>query len=137
MSKTTMATDPLHLRRALLAPKAAPRTEYEYIVTLTRALKPKKLTEASATLTLRYIPDRLLLSPPALKKYAAAVEKEPHASLEALADLITGDLHNELIPLFLEVELVLEEDGTLHRVLRQERQPDWDNPGLLARLHLF
>jgi 7-cyano-7-deazaguanine reductase len=46
---------------------------------------------------------------------------------------VLDDLNNELVPRW--VELTVERDAPLpHRVVIEDRQPNWDNPQLMARL---
>jgi hypothetical protein len=132
-----MSGDPIHIRRALIAPEAAPARAAPYLVELERTLTCPAISKQPVLLCLRYMPEKWTIPPAALKRYLAACEKEKPPSLELLGDMLVSDLHNELIPFFLEVELSYEEDGMRHRLLRQERQPDWEDDPLLKRLDHF
>lgn len=125
-------SDDVLKRRALLNPAPAPGRPYDYVVELRQPLFAR--TKNPITLVIRYVPEKFILAPERLNAYLKQSEKMPHDSIEALADRMLSDLLNELIPFWVEILLEQQEGEVLHRVLREERQPDWDNPSLLARL---
>jgi hypothetical protein len=130
-------SDPVHTRRALIVPEAAPARAAPYLVELERSLACPAISKQPILLRLRYMPEKWAITPAHLKRYLAACEKEKPPSLEILGDMLVSDLHNELIPFFLEIELSYEAGGTRHRLLRQERQPDWEDDAILNRLSHF
>ena len=85
----------------------------------------------------RYVPDKLLLEPSCLGDYFHALTQPEWPTLEAMALAMRDDLGNEVIPRWIEI-VVSPARASLetarHSVLVEERQPQWDNPNLLARL---
>lgn len=112
-------------RRALLAGAANPGTHLDYLVTLS-------VEVGSAKVRLRYVPDRLILAPGALAVYATQLGGPP-MSPERLAITVLDDVNNEIVPRW--VEVTIEAIGTeRHVVAVADRQPNWSNPALMARL---
>jgi hypothetical protein len=130
-----IATTPRN-RRHLVATLPNPDPGSDYVVrfdvetTPSFALGPLKFIA-------RYVPDRLLLDPSCLSDYLHALTQPDWPSLEALAVAMRDDISNEVIPRWIEI-LVSPSDASLkiarHSVLVEDRQPQWDNPRLLARL---
>lgn len=128
-------TAPRH-RRHLVAIVPNPDPGSDYVVrfdvetTPSFALGPLKFI-------VRYVPDRSLLDPSCLSDYLHALTQPNWPSLEALAVAMRDDISNEVIPRWIEI-LVSPSDASLeiarHSVLVEDRQPQWDNPRLLARL---
>lgn len=116
--------DTLHARRARL--KMIPAaTRHFAIVTL-------NVSFGAYSMRLRYVPDRDLMDPDALGAYVRAVAIDGQTP-EALAEMILEDINDQLIPCWLDV--TLRRDGTVgHEVRIEDRQPRWDDKGLLARL---
>ncbi len=117
-------SDPTAQRRARLATAENPARRLDYLVVLKGQLGDGRPVE------LRYVPDRVILAPQALDHYLAALRP---AGLEALVGTMLGDLNNELVPRWVAVALA---DGE-HRVIAEDRQPNWNNPELLAHLAPF
>jgi len=116
--------DSLHARRARLK-TAASATRHFAIVTL-------DATFGAFSMRLRYVPDRDLLDPEALGDYVRAVDVDGQTP-EALAEMILEDINDQVIPCWLDV--TLRRDGTItHEVRIEDRQPRWNDKGLLARL---
>jgi len=86
----------------------------------------------------RYVPDKLLLKPSCLGDYLHALTQPQWPSLEAVALAMRDDFGNEVLPRWIEI-LVSPSEASLeiarHSVLVEDRQPQWDNPNLLARLN--
>ncbi len=83
-------------------------------------------------LTIRVVPDRLILESAGFVQYLAE-PPDGVPSPESLAMAVLDDLNNELVPRW--VEVTVERDAPLpHRVVIEDRQPNWDNPQLMARL---
>lgn len=123
--------DPTAERRARLATTENPARRLDYLVVLKgRLVLPKGRPGDDRPVELRYVPDRVILAPRALDAYLAAL---PPDSLEALVATVLADLNNELVPRWVAVALA---DGQ-HRVIAEDRQPNWDNPELLAHLAPF
>lgn len=94
---------------------------------------------ATISISLRYVPGKLVMDTEALGIYLCNVDLEENQSLEALAALILDDLNNELVPRWIQVILIADDRGLDrgHRVLLEDRQPKWDNPTLLSRISGF
>ena len=78
----------------------------------------------------------MLLKPEALKAYLDAVGALEWTHLESLGLSILSDLNNELVPRWVQVAVSSTSAGMNHRVTLEDRQPRWDNPGLLARINV-
>lgn len=114
------------MRRELLGTLPSPDARHDYLVELRGEPMP------GTRLTLRLVPDRLVLEPASFAAYLAGFAGFDGGP-EALALTLLDDLNNELVPRW--VELSVERDSPLpHRVVIEDRQPTWDNPQLLGRL---
>jgi len=87
---------------------------------------------------LRYVPDRAILNPASFASYLNALGGLEWSSLEDVAQAMLNDINNELIGRWVQVSVLatgeLEDGVDGHEVLLEDRQPNWDNPGLLSRL---
>jgi len=114
----------LHVRRARLKTTAS-ATRHFAIVTLNADF-------GAFSMRLRYVPDRNLLDPQALGDYLRTVAVDGETP-EALAEMILEDINDQVIPCWLDV--TLRHDGAVtHEIRIEDRQPRWDDKGLLARL---
>ena len=127
-------------RRGHLVTLANPSPRLDYVVIHEGTLR----TEAPArqiALALRYVPDRLILAAEALEAYFALLSAEPWSSLEEIAAAVIEDLNNQLLARWVQVTFSARPGPSgrheAHRVLLEDRQPDWDNPSLLTRLKLL
>jgi hypothetical protein len=84
--------------------------------------------------TLRYVADRLVLTPESFLNYLRMRARDANEILpEALAVSIAEDVANELVPKWLQVSV--HAAGPLaHTVTVEDRQPGWDHPTLLRNL---
>lgn len=127
-------------RRALLETQPNPDTGHDFVVTM-RGTVSGLFAHGRATVTLRYVPDRSLLSPSSLEGYLKTIGELDWSSFEGAATVIRDDLNNEIVPRWLQVSL--QAPGDTHRIVRhhdillEDRQPKWDNPSLLSRLKLY
>ncbi|CAO3434273.1 hypothetical protein [Azospirillum doebereinerae] len=113
------------MRRERLTTAPSPDSRHDFLVEL------RGEPAAGTRLTVRLVPDRLVLEPAGFAAYLT--ELEGTAGLEALAMAVLDDLNNELVPRW--VEVAAERDAPLpHRVVIEDRQPNWDNPRLIDRL---
>lgn len=117
-------------RRDSLKALPNPYISLDYLSEYRDCLKAKG---HSIALTIRLVPDRDILDDESLSAYLEQ-HLESEERLETLAKHILDDLLNALIPRFLHIELSVEKAGALHRVVMEEKQPKWENSGLLARL---
>ena len=117
----------LHARRSHLQTADNPEPRLDYIVTLEGSI-------GSNLLRLRYVPDRQILLPASLSDYLAGFDAAG-LQLEGIAAMILHDLNNELVARWVQVSVSQSDlSGPAHTVSIEDRQPKWDNPGLLARL---
>ena len=116
------------LPRHLLHCKPNPDTALDYLIAIDDCAP-----ESDWSIRLRYVPDKLVLDPAALARYAGHLMARDHDGPEGLALTILADLNNETIPRWVEVACA-NRNAPQHRVLVEDRQPNWDNPALLARL---
>ena len=119
-----------HARRSRLATAQNPELRLDYIVSLRESLEGSEVLVS-------YVPDRFILVPESFGDYLSAVDALTWRHLEETAATILGDLNNELVPRWVQVAVSRACDGEIrHRVTVEDRQPKWDNPGLLSRLTL-
>ena len=75
---------------------------------------------------------RLKTTPEALGDYMRTVAVDGQTP-EALAEMILEDINDQVIPCWLDV--TLRHDGAVtHEIRIEDRQPRWDDKGLLTRL---
>lgn len=111
-------------RRALLSSRANRGGQLDYVVTLDGRLT------GGAQVTLRYVPDRLVLDAHAFASYLASLDAP--SGIEELAVGILADINDVLVPRWLHIAVVAV-DGD-HHVVVEDRQPRWSNTLLLQRL---
>lgn len=114
----------ISLRRARLKTEPNPARKFDYLVGLTHGLDDGTRVEV------RYVPDKRVLTEGAFADYVTAIGRDGAATIEAAAATLLDDLNNELVPRWIAVSVA--RGG--HRVLCEDRQPNWDNPSLLDRL---
>jgi NADPH-dependent 7-cyano-7-deazaguanine reductase QueF len=128
-----------HDRRRLLAAVANPQSDLDYLVTLraTLALRLSARPPERVSLSLRYIPDRLLIERQSFTAYLQALEMQPHETLEAMALAVLNDVNNEIVPRLVQLRAgVLNDAESLveESVWLEDRQPRFANESLIARL---
>lgn len=123
----------LRERRALLSSKPNPDKQLEYVCSL-GAMAHSSIAATPLNFRVRYVPDRVILTPESLGIYLDTVGNIQWTSLEDLAVAILNDINDELIARWIEVSLTVEEDGQFHDVVLEERQPEWADRGILSRL---
>ncbi|MBC8239682.1 MAG: hypothetical protein ISR50_01180 [Alphaproteobacteria bacterium] len=123
--------DHLRQRRDCLQTVANPATDRDRVSILSGELPTSSLLGGTPIhLDLRYIADRDIIAATALAHYFQAAAQEPCETLEAYADMVLNDLNNELVPRWIWLRL----QGNGHQVIQQDRQPGWNDPGLLTTL---
>jgi hypothetical protein len=118
-------------RLALLRHRSNPRADMDYVVTFDGR------TVSGSGVQIAYVPDRLLLRADALDAYLAAFSADATADAEPLALDILDDIGNEIVPRWVRVVLSMPRDAAgarMHRVIAEDRQPNWDNPHILANV---
>ncbi len=113
-------------RRANLECGPNPQARLDYVVELEGAV-------GGASVRVRYVPDREVVSADAFARYLAVVEGLAWETLEAMAAAVLDDVNNEAVPRW--VQVTARRDG--HAVMQEDRQPQWDNKALLSRLQPF
>lgn len=103
-----------------------------------------RLTSAGGqtiSLDLRYVPDKWILLPAALADYLHSLSPPDQEALELTAQVVLDDLNNQLVARWLQIVMGGPREGgadiTAHRILLEDRQPQWDNPALLHRIAGF
>lgn len=107
-------------RRALLLSRPNPLPKADYLAMLEGRMGDR-------TMTLAYVPDRLVLPPETLASYLAVLDGLSWPSLEALGAVLLEDINDVLVPRWLRVTLCREDGGIRHRLRLEDRQPRWDN----------
>ena len=121
-----MAED-LHTRRGRLSVMPAPHPRHDAIVSLTGHMD-------TVSVRLRYVPDRDLLTAESYRDYLSALGFSPSETFETIAQTILEDINDQVIPCWLEVLLTNATSGVHHEVRIEDRQPKWNDRGLLDRL---
>ncbi|MEQ8226891.1 MAG: hypothetical protein RIA64_02305 [Rhodospirillales bacterium] len=120
-------------RRAALEPGSNPDRNIDYVSSLSNTLSA---LDGTVTVILRYVPDTSTIAPAAFAAYLKTLESIDWPSHENLATTILQDISNELVPRWVQV-VTRHADGTdmaEHKILVEDRQPQWSNPDLLAHL---
>ncbi len=127
----------LQARRKLITTRPNPDSRLDYIVLLEGHLKGEAGSDTK--ISLRYIPDREVLVAESFGGYLDALAAEQWETPEDLAVTILSDLNNELLARWAQVAINAPESKhdalDVHGVVLEDRQPNWDNPALLGRLH--
>lgn len=116
-------------RRALLVFWTPPRSKPDGLL-----LIAGRVPRSQVRVVLRYIPGKRMIEHRSWDAYLGALGELLPEGIEAIAYAILEDLNNELVPRW--VEILVELDSG-HKILLEDRQPNWDNPALLARLAPF
>lgn len=121
-------------RRAVLAPAPNPDRNIDFVSSLSGRLTA---LGGSIDVALRYVPDALTVSPAAFTAYLRALEGGDWPSHENLATTILQDVSNELVPRWVQIvtRRGAADDVSEHKILVEDRQPQWNNAALLAHLH--
>ena len=122
-------------RRTSLTTAANPRTGLDYVVTISGCVGINSWTEP-IRVTVRYVPDELILKPDVLQGYLKHTASLEWTTLEELCATMAGDLDAELLPRWIRLRLCALDAEQEHRVDIEQTKPGWDNRMLLARLRL-
>ncbi|MFH1805552.1 MAG: hypothetical protein ABID63_11765 [Pseudomonadota bacterium] len=127
-------------RRNLLLTEGNPGSGLDYVVTLQGTLKGSSVV-FPARLTLRYVPDRLILRPDCLGAYFAEIETIVFDNFETAAVMLMEDFNNELVPRWINLRIDKQtadnKSVAHHEAALEDRQPKWNNPRLLERLERY
>lgn len=125
-------------RRETLNTSPNPDTRMDYVSSLEGSLPWRGA--GPARISIRYVPDRLILVPDCLAPYLAALADGHWPTLESLATAILDDLGNEVVARWAQVVITAppaaEAGVEAHSVMLEDRQPKWSNDALLSRLRL-
>ena len=125
-------------RREKLITGANPDQRMDYVSTLSGTLV---WGDGRAQVTVRYVPDKLVLVSDSLGPYLVGLEETPWESLEALATAIMDDIINELVARWIQIGIAAPTSNAPgvegHSVMLEDRQPKWENGSLLSRLSLL
>ncbi len=130
----------INTRRALLETAPNPEHSLDYITGLEGSLLifPKA---GPTALAIRYVPDRLIINPPAFGEYLVGLSGLSWQTLEELATTVLGDLSNQLVARWIRVRVTAPNKAypgiDAHQVVVEDRQPGWNNPALLAPAETF
>ena len=90
---------------------------------------------AAPGLTIKYVPDKLILTSQSFDDYTAAFRSVTFDSLEDFAITVLSDINNEVVPRWCQIVIWRRAEGSAYRcVVVEDRQPNWDNPALLSRI---
>jgi 7-cyano-7-deazaguanine reductase len=130
----------LNERRALLIVSNNPDETLDYISGLQGTLLAL-YKEQQIVISINYIPDRLIVTSDSFANYLTALSEQQWQNLEELVTTILGDLSNQLVARWICVKGTASEkncpDHKAHKVIIEDRQPDWNNSSLLSRGELF
>ncbi|MBG05300.1 MAG: hypothetical protein CMM59_14640 [Rhodospirillaceae bacterium] len=116
--------------RSRLQSFANPNPKIDYISRLNGDAQ-----NGALTVSLFYVPDKLVLLTAAFQEYLADIQITETAALEPVALQVLDDINNEVVPRWVEVKIwARSESKKSTSVIVVDQQPKWTNPSLLARL---
>ena len=129
----------LNERRCLLVCSRNPDIKLEYIISITGHMANPGLG-GSSVIHLNYVPDKTILRPASFGRYLDAIGTIELSTLEECAAIILNDINNELVAKWVQLSISAPKQDhrgiDRHEVMLEDRQPNWDNIGLLSRLKL-
>ncbi len=125
----------LRERRLLLSSEPNPDRRLDYVSSLGASINAS-VTGSVVQFRVSYVPDQLILVPTSLNDYLEKTGALQWPSLEEFAVTVLNDINDELIARWIEVSFTAEADGRHHEVMLEERQPQWQDQGILSRLPL-
>lgn len=124
-------------RRSYLKTVRNPDFKLDYVITITGHMATLSDEQSSAVI-LRYVPDKVILQPRSFGRYLDTIGTFEWKALEEAAAAVLNDVNNELIARWVQVGISAPDQAhpgiERHEVLLEDRQPNWDNAGLLSRL---
>ena len=115
------------LYRTFLKTTPNPNPKLDYLTELHKQLS------STLSVTLTYIPDKLLLRPEAFIGYLEVALPTLAEPYESFAHVFLEDVNNEVVPRWLKIEIISETNLT-RRIVLIDSQPKWNNAPLLASL---
>ena len=129
------------LRRERLETRRNPYPRIDYVVTVDGMINlagRESLDDRAYTVsvTVRYVPDKLTVTPDSLTGYLGHLSDGRWGALEDLAAVMLEDINNEVVPRWVLVTLTTRASGLSygHVVSMEDQQPKWKNPRLMERL---
>ena len=123
-------------RRNILNCTSNPDGGIDYMVNMEGHIDKEGATRTNVLL--RYVPDKLVLNAGSFGVYLDKLGDIGWNVPEDLAVTIISDINNELIPRWIRISVnapdLAHPAVDTHGVVLEDRQPKWDNPGLLSRL---
>jgi NADPH-dependent 7-cyano-7-deazaguanine reductase QueF len=126
-------------RRSHIKTTPNPDERLDYVITLTGTLGIRAAA-GSCQISVRYIPDKLIISQASFAAYLQAVGEMEWANLEEAATAMLEDMGNEVVARWMQLKAASSKDGgggaatSSHQIVLEDKQPQWDNAPLLARL---
>jgi hypothetical protein len=108
-----------------------PRPGLDYVVALDGTMQTGRHVK------LRYVPDKLLIESSSFIAYLMTLAPVDTMAPETLALAILDDVNNEIVPRWVQIAVVIAGDGAgmpAQAVVVEDRQPNWDNPGILGNM---
>lgn len=125
-------------RRELLVPSDNPDDRLDFLVTL-YAQSQIQWEGKDLDIRITYVPDKLIIVPTSFEAYLDALTPLKWENVEQLAVTILEDFGNELVPRWYQVLMNSSGNSTsgklAHRILLEDKQPNWANDMLLARVN--
>lgn len=124
-------------RRAILQGLDNPGGRNDYVTGLQGRMTPVHYA-GSVDVIVRYVPDRMVVTPDSFEAYLETVKGLEWSCLEDMANAMVKDVSNEMLTRWTQVILragqpELEHIGS-HEVSVEDRQPGWRNDDLIFRL---
>jgi 7-cyano-7-deazaguanine reductase len=117
--------------RDCLGTSTNPNLKIDYLTSL------KQTVNRNLSISLTYVPDKLLLRPECFLAYLDATSGQLHEPFEAYAHTFLDDFNNEVVPRWVRVEIFQPSGDTPgRRIILVDQQPRWQNPTLLSP-HLY
>lgn len=125
-------------RRSHIETAPNPDERLDYVITLTGTLA-FRAAPGTCQISIRYIPDKLIISQASFAAYLSALGEMEWANLEEAATAMLEDMGNEVVARWMQLKAALSEDGVgaaalSHQIVLEDQQPQWNNAPLLARL---
>jgi 7-cyano-7-deazaguanine reductase len=124
-------------RRCLITNHSNATVARDYVSSLSGQIFRTNSSEVTTVhIEVRYVPDKLVMDANSLPVYLEALNSLTDEALESLAGIVLDDLSNELVPRWLHVTASIGDPANpvRHSVTFEDRQPNWENPVLLARI---
>lgn len=120
----------LNERRAELGITGNSNSSTDYIVSFKLSLP-----DSTIDVHIKYIPDKAVILSNALPAYARALSQCGYSTIEKLANIILDDINNEAVPRWVQVTINHTNTNQIeHSIVIEDKQPQWDNPHLMARM---